>query len=196
MSGKPTHGLSYTPEYKAWQTMRLRCTVPTNLAYADYGGRGIKVCDRWLNSVAAFIEDMGPKPSPRHELDREDNNGHYEPNNCRWVTRKVNDRNRRSNRFVTFRGESKTMAEWCEILTLPSDTVTYRLKTGWGVEKALTTPVREKAAKGHRKTAFNLKCVDCQRAVSGVRCKSCETRRRNKARALVRATAISQAEAA
>jgi hypothetical protein len=148
MSGKPTHGLSYTPEYKAWQTMRLRCTVPTNSAYPDYGGRGIKVCDRWLNSVAAFIEDMGPKPSPRHELDRENNDGDYEPGNCRWVTRKINDRNRRSNRFLTFRGETKTIAEWSELLSVPNDTIRWRLKSGWSLENALTTPARPKAPNG------------------------------------------------
>lgn len=178
MSGKPRHGHSYKPEYRAWQTMRLRCTVPTNPAYADYGGRGIQVCDRWLNSVAAFIEDMGPKPSARHELDRENNDGHYEPNNCRWVTRKVNDRNRRSNRFITFRGETKTIAEWSEIQKVPSDTLTHRLKTGWDLEKAMTTPVREKGAKGHRKPLLNRNCADCQRPVHGIRCKSCENRRR------------------
>lgn len=145
VSGKPTHGQSYKPEYRAWQTMRLRCTVPTNPAYADYGGRGIRVCDRWLNSVTAFIEDMGPKPSPLHELDRENNDGHYEPGNCRWATRKVNDRNRRSNRFLTFLGETKTVAEWCELLGVPSDTVSWRIKAGWDIATALTTPARPKA---------------------------------------------------
>lgn len=87
MSSK--HGLSYTPEYRAWQTMRLRCTNPANAAFPGYGGRGIRVCERWLQSVEAFIADMGPKPSPKHELDRIDNDGHYEPGNCRWVLRKV-----------------------------------------------------------------------------------------------------------
>ena len=96
---KCKHGLSYAPECRAWQTMRLRCTVPTNPRYADYGGRGIKVCERWLSSPQAFIDDMGPKPSPKHELDRIDNDRGYEPGNCRWATRKENDRNRRSNQI-------------------------------------------------------------------------------------------------
>lgn len=141
------HGLSYAPEYRAWQQMRLRCLDPEHAAYASYGGRGITVCDRWREDPAAFIADLGPKPSPKHELDRIDNDKGYEPGNCRWVTRKVNDRNRRSNRFVTFRGETLTIAEWCERLGLPGDTVRWRLSR-WTVEEALTTPVRPKAPNG------------------------------------------------
>lgn len=142
------HGLSYVPEYRAWQTMRLRCIEPTNAAYPNYGGRGISVCARWLDSPQAFIDDMGPKPSPKHELDRKDNNGNYEPDNCRWVTRKVNDRNRRNNRMVEFHGETLTITEWCERLGMPLDTVCKRLSGGWTAEKALTTPVRHKAPNG------------------------------------------------
>lgn len=142
------HGLSYAPEYRAWQTMRLRCTETSNPAYKNYGGRGVKVCDRWLGSVQAFIDDMGPKPSPKHELDRIDNDGNYEPGNCRWATRKVNDRNRRSNRVVAFRGESHALAEWCERFGLPRDTAWKRLASGWSVEQTLTTPVRPKAKNG------------------------------------------------
>lgn len=138
------HGLSHAPEYRAWQTMRLRCLVPTNKAYPDYGGRGIKICDRWLNSVAAFIADMGQKPSPAHEIDRENNDGHYEPSNCRWVIRKVNDRNRRSNRLLTFRGKTHPLIEWCEILEMPESTLASRMYEGWSVERALSTPPRVK----------------------------------------------------
>lgn len=144
MSGKPKHGLSYTPEYRAWQQMRLRCTNPKHAAYAGYGGRGIGVCARWLDSVAAFVADMGPKPSARHELDRIDNDRGYEPGNCRWVLRKVNDRNRRSNRVLEFSGERRALAEWCELLGLPRSTVQKRLDGGWSVEDALSTPVRPK----------------------------------------------------
>lgn len=160
MSGKPKHGLSYTPEYRAWQTMRLRCTVETNPAYPDYGGRGITVCAGWINNVLAFVRDMGPKPTPAHELDREDNNKGYwcgrceeckangRAPNCRWVLRKVNDRNRRSNTLLEYMGETLTLAEWCERLGKPTDTVAWRLKAGWSVAEALETPVRPKMPNG------------------------------------------------
>lgn len=142
------HGLSYTPEYRAWQTARLRCIEPTNQAWPSYGGRGIRMCERWLNSASAFVADMGPKPSPKHELDRRDNDGHYEPGNCRWVLRTTNDRNRRSNRLVTFNGETHAMAEWCERFGLPQDTATWRLRNGWTPEATFTTPVRAKKPNG------------------------------------------------
>jgi len=141
MSGKPKHGLSYTAEYRAWQTMRLRCLNPENEAYPDYGGRGITVCDRWLESPRHFFEDMGPKPSPMHELDRINNDGNYEPGNCRWATRKINDRNRRNNHWVEIAGERKTLAEWCELRRLPRSTVQKRLRAGWTPDRALSEPV-------------------------------------------------------
>ncbi len=182
MSGKPLHGLSRTPEYRAWQTMRLRCTVPTNPAYARYGGRGIRVCERWLHSVEAFLEDMGPKPSPAHELDRRDNDGHYEPGNCRWVLRKVNDRNRRSNRLLEFGGEALPIAEWCERLGLRRDTVWKRLATGWPAEDALTIRTRIKAPNGAGTTDRRRPCAECGTIVWRTRCRSCENRRRWRAR--------------
>ena len=157
MVGRPKHGLSYTLEYRAWQQMRLRCTNPKHAAYPAYGGRGITVCARWLASPQAFLDDMGPKPSPHHELDRIDNNRGYEPGNCRWATRKTNDRNRRNNRLLDFRGERLALAEWCERLNLPRDTVRKRLESGRSVEAALTTPVRQKAPNGAgRRSTKNL----------------------------------------
>lgn len=141
MAGKPQHGESRSAEYRAWQTARLRCTDPSNQAWSNYGGRGITMCLRWLNSVADFIADMGRKPSKAHELDREDNDRGYEPGNCRWVVRKINDRNRRSNRMITIDGQTKTLAEWCELRGLPRSTIQKRLKAGWTAEKALTQPI-------------------------------------------------------
>ena len=145
-----THGLSQTPEYRAWQQMIRRCVVPTHPAFPRYGGRGITVCERWLASVEDFLRDMGPRPDG-HELDRRDNDGPYSPENCRWVTRKVNDRNRASNRVVEFDGERRTVAEWCEVTGLRPDTLAWRLNH-WPVEKALTFglmrrgPVRKERA--------------------------------------------------
>ncbi len=147
------HGLSHTPEYRAWQTMRLRCLNPKNAAFKNYGGRGIMVCDIWQNDVLAFLRDMGPKPTPKHELDRIENDGHYEPTNCRWVTRTQNDRNRRTNVFLTYQGERLTIAEWCERTGLRRDTVRKRLVGGWATEKALSTPARYKAPAKVRRLA-------------------------------------------
>ena len=127
------HGLSYTPEYRAWQTMRVRCTNPQNAAWKDYGGRGITVCSRWMDDPIAFVSDMGPKPSPKHELDRIDNDGPYSPENCRWVLRTVNSRNRRSNRTVTHAGETLTVSEWAERMGIGVSALKYRLDAGSGL---------------------------------------------------------------
>lgn len=142
------HGLSYTPEYRAWQQLRLRCTDPKHAAYPNYGGRGITVCAAWLDSPEAFYRDVGPKPSPAHELDRIDNDRGYEPGNCRWVLRKENDRNRRSNRHLVIDGERRTLAEWCERFARPRDTVRKRLEAGWSHDAAVKTPVRPKRPAG------------------------------------------------
>lgn len=142
------HGLSHTPEYRAWQTMVRRCTNPADRAYPRYGGRGITVCARWLNDPAAFIADMGRKPSPRHELDREKNDQGYFPGNCRWVLRKVNDRNRRSNRWLVVAGERRTLVEWSELSGITADAIAYRLEAGWTPEQAITTPARAKLPNG------------------------------------------------
>lgn len=176
MTSKPIHGLSYTSEYRAWQMMRLRCNEPKNAAYPSYGGRGIKVSDRWMVSVEAFVSDMGLKPSPGHELDRKNNDGDYTPENCRWVTRKVNDRNRRSNRRFEYAGETLTLAEWAERFDIRSNTLKERLNLDWTIEESLTIPVRLKAAKGCGQTKHQ--CIDCGNlcGLRGVRCLSCSNK--------------------
>jgi len=104
-----THGMSDTREYTIWASMVDRCTNEKCRSYGDYGGRGIKVCDRWRNSFENFYTDMGDKPTGM-SLDRIDNDGDYTPGNCRWATAKEQSRNKRNNRLI----EGKAMAEWCE----------------------------------------------------------------------------------
>ena len=177
-----THGLSYSPEYRAWQTMRLRCTNPKNPAWPNYGGRGITVCDRWLDDPSAFYADMGQKPSPKHELDRIDNDGPYSPENCRWVLRKVNDRNRRSNRHVTHLGLTLTVAEWAERTGISATLLLHRLNVGWDAARALTTPARAKAPKGEAKHEQRHPCAGCGKpiALTSERCITCSNRSRAK----------------
>lgn len=136
---KRTHGGTGTPEFRIWDSMRRRCADPS---YKDYGGRGIKVCERWQD-FANFLADMGKRPSPDHSLDRyPDNNGDYEPANCRWATRVEQSNNRRSSRTLTINGETKTYAEWERETGLPPGRVFTRLKMGWKPEEVLQPSVR------------------------------------------------------
>lgn len=169
------HGLSHHPIYRVWQSLRARCFYESCEAYPDYGGRGITVCAGWKDDPAAFIADLGPKPSDAHEIDREDNDGHYSCGhcaecvangwkaNCRWATRSQNDRNRRSNRYVEFRGERRLLIELCEQFGVPKDTVCKRLESGWDIERALTTPARAKLPNGERARLDALPRVDGRR---------------------------------
>lgn len=137
-----THGMSRTRAFSIWSGMLGRCLNVTNENYPQYGGRGIKVCDRWAKSFAAFFEDMGPPPC-KHTIDRIDNDGHYEPSNCRWATSTEQNRNRNSyNRVIEHAGRSATVAEWVEITGLTYTAIWQRLGRGWPIEKVLTTPRR------------------------------------------------------
>lgn len=133
-----THGESHkTAEYKLWLSMRDRCNNAKNKKYSFYGGRGIRVCERW-NDYSAFLADMGRRPTPKHQIDRyPDQDGNYEPGNCRWVTCKENQRNRRSNRLVTFNGETLPVVMWAERLGLNYATMRDRFET-MTVERAIT----------------------------------------------------------
>jgi hypothetical protein len=131
-----THGKRQTVEYTVWSNMRSRCNDP-NLA--DYGGRGISVCERWSN-FNAFYEDMGPRPSPKHSIDRINNDGNYEPSNCRWATLTQQKRNMRRNVVATINGERLHLMDAASRLGLCHSTLTLRIKRGWPIERAFTAP--------------------------------------------------------
>lgn len=135
----PVHGLSRDPTFRIWQGMLRRCESPKCKCFKDYGGRGIRVCNRW-HSFEHFLADMGKRPSPKHELDRKDNNGNYEPGNVRWTTHRENGRNRRSTRLITFNGHTKCLADWARSLGITPATLQDRLKSGWSLKRALTLP--------------------------------------------------------
>lgn len=135
------HGLSKgpnrAPEYSSWVQMRSRCRNPNNKKYPWYGARGIKVCERW-DSFKTFLEDMGPRPSSRHSIDRyPDNKGNYEPGNCRWATSAEQAFNRTVNHFVQVAGQKMTLAEATSIQGLGRGTIFSRLARGCSEEEAV-----------------------------------------------------------
>lgn len=144
------HGMSsggrIQAEFRIWIGLIRRCTDPNDVSYPLYGGRGIKVCRRWLESAANFVADMGLRPSRHHSIDRIDNNGDYEPGNCRWATRVQQARNTRRSRMLTFRGVTKPLPVWAEEVGISQKTLASRLNLmKWSVEEALTRPIRKQA---------------------------------------------------
>lgn len=130
------------PEYNVWTHMKKRCSGNSkNKRDASYVARGIKVCERWQNSFAAFYEDMGPRPSSKHSLDRIDNNGNYEPKNCRWATTKEQANNTSKNISISFNGETKTLTQWAEFLGVNLHSLRCRLVDyGYSIEEAFNEP--------------------------------------------------------
>lgn len=129
-----------SPEYNSWKSMISRCTNPNAQGYEYYGGRGIKVCQRW-QTFENFFADMGKKPSPQHSIDRTDNDGNYCLENCKWTTKKEQQNNRRSNRLITAFGKTQTMQQWADAIQVSRDVLRGRIdRYNWPVEKALTTP--------------------------------------------------------
>lgn len=136
------HGLATkpTPEYRTWKSMRTRCNNPRDEHWPRYGGRGIKVCERW-NVFKNFLADMGSKLTPAHTIERKNNDGDYEPWNCIWATAKEQGSNRSTSRLLAFNGRIQTLSQWAGEVGLGVDTLWKRLvKRGWSIEKALTTP--------------------------------------------------------
>lgn len=136
-----THGKSNTREYKAWCDMLARCNNRQQRGWRYYGSRGIRVWKGW-QSFENFLADMGPTPSYKHSIDRIDNDGDYEPCNCRWATKKEQANNCRSTHWIAFNGKTQPLQIWAEELGICPSMIRKRLKRGWSVERALTTPSR------------------------------------------------------
>ena len=177
------------PEYHTWKNMRARCNAPCNKNSRNYQSKGISVCEKW-NDFTAFYADMGPKPTNKHSIDRVDNNGNYEPSNCRWANDTIQANNKSNNvlltynnkvwtisqlatelnlsrtalrkhldkgrsveeaierihdnNYLVFNGEKKSREEWCNLYNIKLHNLYSRLHRGWSVEKALTTPERNR----------------------------------------------------
>jgi hypothetical protein len=134
------HGMHKTPEYSSWEHMKQRCTNPNKRSFPWYGGRGISVHPEWMHSFLAFYAHVGPKPSPKHSLDRIDVNGNYEPGNVRWATQQQQMENARSARMVTLLGKTQTVSAWARERGLSSGQIQMRLKKGWSIEDAVLIP--------------------------------------------------------
>lgn len=133
----------YYHEKRTRGLMIERCDRPANKRFHRYGGRGITVCERWRESFENFLADMGRRP-PGTTIDRIDNDGNYEPGNCRWATRREQRLNSSQNHFLSFRGETLPLCVWAERLGLPTYVIRARLnRLGWSVEDALTQPTRK-----------------------------------------------------
>ena len=147
------HGRSRTSEHRIWCGIKKRCNCPTDHAYENYGGRGIRVCQRYSEDFAAFLQDMGSRPSNRHSINRKENDGHYSCGQCteclsngwtfnlEWATSKTQSQNTRRNHLLTWNGKTQCISAWAEELHLPARLIWGRIvNCGWSVEKALTSP--------------------------------------------------------
>lgn len=135
-------GAKWSGEYTTWTQMKQRCLNPRHFSYHDYGGRGISICAEWRLSFAAFLRDVGPRPSGGYSIDRIDYDGNYEPGNVRWATATQQNRNRRSVKMLTISGITKPLIEWAEISGRNIHTIRGRLHYGWTPEEAVFRPLR------------------------------------------------------
>jgi hypothetical protein len=137
---------SQTKEYRTWGHIRNRCNNKNSAAYRLYGARGIKVCERW-KKFENFLADMGPSPSPSHSIDRIDNDGNYEPGNCRWATTQEQAANKRNNVRFTFHGVTRIKEEWAKHFGICAKKVDVRLRLGWEPLEAFSTPINARRRK-------------------------------------------------
>ena len=132
------HGGRNSKLYRIWSNMKDRCNNPDCKVYSDYGGRGIKVCKEWIDDFSAFQKwALANGYKEGLTIDRKDNDKGYSPDNCRWTDRKIQGNNKRNCRYITYKGQRKTVAEWSDITGTPHDTLLYRLNHGWETERIL-----------------------------------------------------------
>lgn len=138
---KTKHSMCNTTEYHIWEAIKHRCLNKNDLNYRHYGGRGITICEQWMDFIG-FYEDMGNRPTKSHSIDRINNDGNYEKNNCRWATRKEQMSNTSCNAFVEWEGKKVRRLELVKRYNLTTEALRKRLSRGWSLEEALLTPVR------------------------------------------------------
>lgn len=138
------HGMHGTRTYNCWRAMLDRCSKPKRDHYDRYGGCGITVCDRWKEAFENFFEDIGECPK-KYELDRIDNNGHYTPENCQWISHQEQTNNRSTSHFLDYESKRLTVAQWDRETGISQSSISNRLKKGWSIEKTLTQPVRTRS---------------------------------------------------
>lgn len=160
-----SHGMYDSPEYKTWNSIKNRCYNQKSDPYGNYGARDIKMSEEWRDSFEAFYHDMGPKPTPGHTIDRRDNDKGYCKENCRWATKLEQANNRRTNKVYEYKGERKTLAQWCVEFNLNYDVIKYRLNKGMLFDVAINTIIpignTEYTIDGVKKTLFEW-CNDNQ----------------------------------
>jgi hypothetical protein len=139
---KAVHGMSGTKVHSTWMQMIKRCIDPKNTRYSDYGGRGINVCDQWMGDFISFYKYVGDPPTPKHTLDRIDNNKGYIPGNVKWSTNKEQSNNKRTNHIIEFNGHRKTIAQWRDATGISYSALWYRIRAEWPIDKMLTVPMK------------------------------------------------------
>lgn len=145
-------------EFKIWDSMIQRCENPKHKSFGNYGGRGIAVCQAWRDSYKQFFSDVGERPSPKHSIDRINNQGNYEPSNVRWASSQQQTRNSRRNRYITAFGRTQVLEDWASELGLASQSLIWRLDVGkWPIERALSEP--RDATQPKRKTSGAVSCL-------------------------------------
>jgi hypothetical protein len=136
------HGMSHVSEYKIRMGMIARCYNPSSPNFKNYGGRGITVCDEWKNDFITFFKYVGKRPSPKHSLDRIDNDGNYEPGNVRWATQKQQSNNARHNHKITIHEWTMNLCQWARFVGKKESAISERLKKGWPPAKAIFYPIK------------------------------------------------------